>query len=97
MLSHGIFFFSNKRRKKNTRKKKTIKKKKNAKKGSNLPSSSHSALFTFGSRFCPLAFALLFQVFSPNIFFFSNIRKKNTKTKKNIEKKKMQKREKTYL
>jgi len=52
------------------KKKKTIDKKKYVEKGGSLPSSSYSAL----SLLIP-AFTFPFQVFSPNIFFFSSRRK----------------------
>ncbi len=39
---------------------------------------------TFGSRFCLFTFALLFQTFSPGIFFFSSRRKEKKNTKKKI-------------
>jgi hypothetical protein len=45
-------------------------------------------LLTFVFHFCPPAFALPFQAFSPSIFFFSNKRKekKRHRKKKNVEK-----------
>jgi hypothetical protein len=58
-------------KKKTTQKKKPIEKKKNANKGRNLLSS-----FRFALSFLAPTSALSFQVLSPNIFFFSNKRKK---------------------
>jgi len=52
-------------------------KEKNVGKGRSFPLKSHSALSPFGSHFCPLAFSLLFQTLSPNIFFFSSEKNKN--------------------
>jgi hypothetical protein len=75
-LSPSIFFFLN-RRKKIKIKKKTIEKKRNAKKGGNFPLSSHFALSLLA-----LASTLLFQMLSPDIFFFSNRRKEK---KRNVE------------
>jgi hypothetical protein len=71
-LSLSIFFFSNKK-KKTTQNKKPIEKKKNANKGRILLSS-----FRFALSFLAPTSALSFQVLSPNIFFFSNKRKKKT-------------------
>jgi hypothetical protein len=45
-------------------------------------------LLTFGFRFCLLVFALLFQTFSPGIFFFSRRRKEKKNKKKNHREKK---------
>jgi uncharacterized membrane protein len=67
----SIFFFSSK--KKNNVEKKTHREKKNANKGRNLLSS-----FCFALSFLAPISALSFQAFSPNIFFFSNKRKKKT-------------------
>jgi hypothetical protein len=76
-----IFFLSNRRGKKNHREKK------NAKKGRELTFKLLFCPFTFGSRFCLLTFALLFQAFFLSIFFFSS-KNKNNAEKKPIEKKK---------
>jgi hypothetical protein len=59
--------------KKKNAKKKPIKKKKNANKGRSLLSS-----FCFALSFLAPTSALSFQVLSPNIFFFSNKKKKKT-------------------
>jgi hypothetical protein len=53
--------------------------------------------FTFGSRFCPLAFALPFQVLYWHIFLLKQKKKKTHIEKKNIKKKKMHRREGVYL
>jgi len=83
VLSLDIFFFSNRRE--------YIyiyiyrEKKKAAKKGRSLPSSSRCAL-----SFLAHASTLSFQMFSLDIFFFSNIRHKEKHKEKNtIKKKKM--------
>jgi hypothetical protein len=79
----SIFFFSKKRKEK-----KTIEKKRNAKKEEvflqtpTLPSH-------FWLPFCLPIFSLLFQTFSPCIFFFSSRRKKKHKEKKSKEKKEL--------
>jgi len=70
-----IFFLSS------TRKKKTIEKKKYAKKGRELTFKLLFCPFTFGSRFCLLTFALLFQTLSLSIFFFSSKKKNNAEKK----------------
>jgi len=70
-LSLSIFFFSS--QKKKTQKKKPIEKKKNANKGRSLFSS-----FRFALLFLAPTYALSFQALSPNIFFFSNKRRKKT-------------------
>jgi hypothetical protein len=80
-FSLSIFFFSSK--KKTTQKKKPIEKKKNANKGRSLLSN-----FCFALSFLAPTFALSFQVLSPNIFFFSNKRKKKHNEKKNHREKK---------
>ncbi len=41
----------------------------------------------FGSHFCPLGFALLFQVLSPDIFFFLSKIKKTQRKKKPLRRK----------
>jgi len=81
------------KQKKSTKKqrKKTIKKKKKCTKTRELSFKLPLCPFTFGSHFYPLPFALLFQMFSPSIFFFSNRRKENHKEKK------MQRKNKVYL
>jgi preprotein translocase subunit YajC len=84
VLSLGIFFFSSKRKEKKTTKKK---KKYICREGRELTFKLSLYPHIFDSCSCPPTFALLFQAFSPDIFFFSNIRKKNTKKKKTIEKK----------
>jgi hypothetical protein len=76
-----IFFLSSRREKKTTEKRKY------AKKGRELTFKLLFCPFIFGSRFCLLIFALLFQAFSLSIFFFSS-KKKNNVEKKPIEKKK---------
>jgi hypothetical protein len=77
-----ILFYSTKK-KNNAKKKKPIEKKKNANKGRSLLSS-----FRFALSFLAPTSALSFQVFSPNIFFFSNKRKKKHNEKKNHREKK---------
>jgi hypothetical protein len=52
---------------------------------------------TFGSRFYPPTFALLFQTLSLGIFFFSSRKKEKKKKKKIIDKKKMQRGEGAFL
>ncbi len=52
---------------------------------------------TFGSRFCPLTFPLLFQKLYPNIFFFSSRKKERKTKKKNIEKEKNAKKGRSLL
>ncbi len=69
-------------------KKKTTEKKKNAKKGRELTFKLLFCPFTFGSRFCLLTFALLFQAFSLSIFFFSSKKKKKNAEKKTHRKEK---------
>ncbi len=77
-LSLSIFFFSSKKKKKNEKKKKTHRKEKNANKERSLLSS-----FRFALSFLAPTSALSFQALSPNIFFFSNKRKKKHNEKKN--------------
>ncbi len=77
VLSFSIFFFSSKK-KKNNAEKKTHREEKNANRGRSLLSS-----FRFALSFMAPTSALLFQVFSPNIFFFSNKQKKKHNEKKN--------------
>jgi hypothetical protein len=67
-----VSFFSQ-AKKKTTQKKKPIEKKKNANKGKSLLSS-----FRFALSFLASTFALSFQVLFPNIFLFSNKKKKKT-------------------
>jgi len=77
-----LAFSSSQAKKKKCKEKKTIEKKKYAQRGGSLLSSSHSAL----SLLAP-AFALLCQVLSLGIFFFSSRRKdKKHKEKKNRRK-----------
>jgi hypothetical protein len=64
-------------------------KKKKPKEGRELTFKLSLCLLIFGSHFCPLAFALLFQVLPLGIFFFLNIRgkkQKNHREEKNAEK-----------
>jgi hypothetical protein len=62
-------------------KKKTTEKKKYAKKRRELTFKLLFCPFTYGSRFCLLTFALLFQELSLSIFFFSSKKKKQRKKK----------------
>jgi len=79
-----VFFFSNTKKTKHTRKQQ----KKKPREVRELTFKFPFSPFTFGSHFCPLVFALLFQTLSPDIFLFSSRRKIKHKEKKTIEKKK---------
>jgi hypothetical protein len=83
VLSLGIFFFSRgKKKHTHTKKKKCHREEKICREGRELTFKFSLCLFTFGSHFCPLAFALPFKVFSPVIFFFLSRKKKQKKKKK---------------
>jgi len=64
------------RRKKTQKKNNKKNQEKKPRKGKELTFKLLLYLFTFGSRFWPLVFALPFQVLYLGIFFFSNKRKK---------------------
>jgi preprotein translocase subunit YajC len=83
MLSHGIFFFSNKR----NEKKNHIEKKK-CKERREFSFKLLLCSLTFGSRFCPPTSTLLFQILSPSIFLFFSSRRKKKLKKNHREKKK---------
>jgi len=70
-LSFGIFFFSNR-----IKEKENHGEKKNCRKRKEFSFKLLLYPLTFGSRFCPPTSGLLFQTLFPNIFFFSNKRKK---------------------
>jgi hypothetical protein len=93
MLFPSIFFFSSKKKHKE---KKSIEKKRNAKKGGSLLSSFRSTLsllaFASGLLFLPFCFKCSLASSS-----FQVEEKNNTKKKITIEKKKMQRREGSYL
>jgi hypothetical protein len=87
-FSPGIFFFSSRRGKKKHKEKKNHKEEKKCKKGKELSFKLPFYLLTFGFYFYLPNSTLLFQTFSPGIFFFSSRRKeKKNKGKKTIEKK----------
>jgi hypothetical protein len=83
MISPGIFFFSSRRKEK----KKNHREKKKCREGKELSFKLSLCPLTFGSCFYPPTFALLFQTFSPGIFFFSIIKKKKKKKGQKEEKK----------
>ncbi len=81
-FSCHLLLLKQKKRKKTLRKNNHRKEKK-CREGRELTFKLPLCPLTFGSYFYPLTFDLLFQAFSPNIFFFSNINnlKKNTHKK----------------
>jgi len=83
----GIFFFSSRRKDKKHKEKKNRRKEKKCRERRELTFKLSLYPLIFGSCFYPLAFALSFQVLSPNIFFFSN-RNKEKKKEKDLKNKK---------
>jgi hypothetical protein len=84
-----LAFSSSQAKEKKTQKKKNHKEAKICREGKELTFKLPLYPLTFGSYFCPPAFALPFQAFFLGIFFFSSRRKdKKHKEKKTVEKKK---------
>jgi hypothetical protein len=92
------FSFQVEEKKRKKQRKKNHRKERKHRDGRELSFKLPLCPFTFGSRFCPLTSTLLFQMFSPGIFFFLSRRKeKKTKKKNHRKKKKMERREGAYL
>jgi Na+/H+ antiporter NhaD/arsenite permease-like protein len=84
------FSFRAEEKEKKTKEKKNHREEKKCREGKELSFKLPFCPFTFGSRFCPPTFALLFQTLSLRIIFFSSKRKekkkKKHKKKRNAEK-----------
>jgi len=78
-FSWHLLLFKQKKRKK--KEKKNHRKEKKCKEGRELSFKLPFYPFIFGSRFCPPTVVLLFQTFSPRIFFFSSTKKEKNKIK----------------